>query len=305
MSKTIAFGDCCTSAKHLNRPESVAKVRQRGVSLIELMVGMFVGLMVVAVAGGTLLISRGISGTVSDTSTLQQQAGLAFRILGAQLRQAGSLYLNTNPDNARLDDENLYLMPVAFEIKATQGSNTYDYRNDSITGDNTTLTVRARRYMSKVFSTDTSLPKDADGDRVQSLARNCLGGPADQVGGGINQELLLQSAFSLDTASKELKCSGNSAAAQPLVGNVADFQMRYLQMVDGKTSTPKVQIRQAADVSDWKQVTGVEVCLELFGNEKIDPAGAQYTDCSGVKKAMPDRLHMVFRNIYQLRSQGL
>ncbi|MBS0291029.1 MAG: prepilin-type N-terminal cleavage/methylation domain-containing protein, partial [Proteobacteria bacterium] len=69
---------------------------QRGVSLIELMVGVAIGLLVVAVAMGALMVSRGISGTVSDASSIQQQAAYAMRVVGLQMRQAGSLYLNPN-----------------------------------------------------------------------------------------------------------------------------------------------------------------------------------------------------------------
>ena len=64
---------------------------QRGVTLIELMVGITIGLLTVAVAMGALMVSRGISGTVSDASTIQQQAAYAMRVIGLQLRQAGSL----------------------------------------------------------------------------------------------------------------------------------------------------------------------------------------------------------------------
>ncbi len=47
---------------------------QQGVTLIELMVGIALGLMVIAVAMVALMTSRSISGTVSDASAMQQQA---------------------------------------------------------------------------------------------------------------------------------------------------------------------------------------------------------------------------------------
>ena len=64
---------------------------QRGVTLVELMVGIAIGLLVVAVATSALMVSRGISGTVSDASGLHQQAAHAMRVIGQQVRQAGSL----------------------------------------------------------------------------------------------------------------------------------------------------------------------------------------------------------------------
>ena len=51
----------------------------------------------------------------------------------------------------------------------------------------------------------------------------------------------------------------------------------------------------------------------LYGAEAIDlPSGSNYTDCDGtavdmstLTGARAKRMHMVFRNIFQLRSQGL
>ena len=87
-------------------PMRVAKtpLAQRGVTLVELMVGIAIGLLVVAVATSALMVSRGISGTVSDASGLHQQAAHAMRVIGQQVRQAGSLYLNLNPTGAATTD---------------------------------------------------------------------------------------------------------------------------------------------------------------------------------------------------------
>ena len=75
----------------------------------------------------------------------------------------------------------------------------------------------------------------------------------------------------------------------------------------------KVKRVLAAGVgADWNKVQGIEVCLVLYGNEAIDlPSGSKYPDCDGELKDIPQtgerarRMHMVFRNVFQLRSQGL
>ena len=97
---------------------------QRGVTLIELMVGLVVGLLVVAAAMGTMMVSRGISGTVSDASNIQQQAAYAMRTIGLQLRQAGSLRLDLNPAGAT---EDIASAAVDFEIQ----SGDFDYSKTS------------------------------------------------------------------------------------------------------------------------------------------------------------------------------
>lgn len=276
---------------------------QRGVTLVELMVGIFIGLLVVAAAGGALMISRGVSGTVSDASSIQQQAAYAMRVIGLQLRQAGSLYLNPNPANAA--SENEAMTPVAFEKRADTGGNTFDasVSASTVSGDtgNQSLTAGYRRYKIPVF---------AGGD--EALSRNCLGAPANT-----SNDQLVESIFSL--SSNALLCEGNGATADPIIQNVANFQVRYLVQSANTPGTtlgdPTVQYLQAADVgANWGQVQAVEVCLVLYGNEPIDlPAGTSYTDCDGTTAvdmttlAAPRarRMHLVFRNVFQLRSQGL
>jgi type IV pilus assembly protein PilW len=98
-SKTIAASNYQSNptGKQLYRQAQSYLYAQRGVTLIELLVGIAIGLLVVAVAMGALMVSRGVSGTVSDASSIQQQAAFAMRTIGLQLRQAGSLRLNLDP----------------------------------------------------------------------------------------------------------------------------------------------------------------------------------------------------------------
>ncbi|MFY3386913.1 PilW family protein [Paracidovorax sp. MALMAid1276] len=286
-----------TSARAQPRP--ALRAIQRGVTLIELLVGIAIGLLVVAVAMGALMVSRGVSGTVSDASSTQQQAAYVMRVVGMQLRQAGSLRLNLNPGTATT--EALYMAPVGFETSApAQGTgNAFTPSSDTISGTASpvTLTVGYRRYTDPVFISAAQ----------QSTARNCVGGPNDA-----SVDQALTSAFQL--VGSELRCSGNGAAAQPIAQNVANFWVRYL--VQNTTATPGVPtIRQvdAAAVTNWAQVQAVEVCIVLYGTEPLDlPAGSTYTDCDGTLVDMTTlagqrarRMHLAYRNVFQLRSQGL
>ena len=214
---------------------------QSGATLIELMVGITIGLLTVAVATGALMVSRTVSGTVTDASQLQQQASYAFRVLGQQLSAA--------------------------------------YQN----------------YAEKSFTASADI----------SFFRDCSG-----AGSSPASTPIIQSNFVLK--SGELYCG-----AQPVLRNVADFQVRYLVQSDAAVGTPKIQAASAAAArANWFQVFGVEVCLVLYGDEVIDmPAGSEYVGCDGKKVNMSssgsldssrkNRMHMSFRNVYQLRSQGL
>lgn len=288
-------------------------LRQRGVTLIELMVGLSIGLMVVAVAMGTLMVSRGISGSVSDASGIQQQGAYILRVIGQQLRQAGSLYLNPDPVGGASTD---VLSVVAFEIKAdpiTVDDKTGNgfKQEDTLAGTSNTLTTGFRRYQDNVFFSDNATSSVIGTDY---LARNCVGAP-----GKDSTDQRIESIFTFASAKNELQCGGNGATAQAIAQNVAQFQVTYMVQQVPDAAGTKVQYTKGSDMptaatdSAWRRVQGVQICLVLYGSESIDmPAGSSYTDCEGTSVDMTtltgtrkNRMHLLFRNTFQLRSQGL
>lgn len=290
---------------------------QRGVTLLELLVGITIGLLTIAVAMGALMVSRGVTGSVSDVSDLQQQASYAFRVIGTQLRQSGSIKLKMSATKLETDlTPALVAEPVAFETDFTDGTNTFTLATDTLSGLDSPgaseykLTTGYRNYTETVYlAKDPAKPLDPE-----SVLRNCLGGSGTPT--------LIQSQFVLNVATNELRCNGPTTSGndiQPIVRNVANFQVRYLMQTAAGTGNPNLRYVNAATVGapgtpGWAQVFAVEVCLVLFGNEKLNlPAGSTYTDCDGatavdlttLAEPRNRRTHMVFRNVYQLRSQGL
>lgn len=273
--------------------------RPRGLCLIELLTGLFLGLLVMGVALGALMASRQVSSAVGDASQLQQQAAHVMRVMGRQIRQAGSLRLAGH--QAQTADPH-FATPVAFEA----GNRDFDPAMNTIQGldrpgrGEYKLTVGYSNYTQQLHSAATDI----------SLQRNCLG--------QTHSSGLIQSRFVLDSRNHILRCLGNPAAgAQPLARNVANFQVRYLIQPSGGAA--RIQYVNAAAVGkDWARVTGVEVCLVLFGTEAANlPAGASYTDCADnegntatvdiatLPPPRSGRMHRVFRSVYQLRSHGL
>lgn len=265
--------------------------RQAGVTLIELLVGLAIGLMVIAVALGALLVSRGVSGTVSDASQLQQQGAHALRVIGLQVRQAGSVRLNLAFTKAAGSASEPLVVdpldPVAFETDFNRATGTL------ATATGQPLQVGYQNYTEEV---------SAGGE--QSLLADCLGERPSAT--------VIQSNFTLVRAdgaeTGELRCAGADGVARAIIGNVADFQVRYLlqTIAAGGASVRRVS---AADVgTNWPAVVAVEVCLEVVGEESIDTAGATYRNCSwqanDAETAMGRRMRMVFRNTFQLRTQG-
>ena len=254
---------------------------QAGLTLIELMIGLAVGLLVVAVATVSLLGSRSVTGAVSDISGIQQQAAYVMRTFGTQLRQAGSLYLDLGLD---ADGDGEITSATAFQLRGSTDT--------AIAENNGSVTIRFTGYEEPTFA------------NAGPISRNCLGAPGSIPAGTTTS---IESIFTLN--GTDLRCND-----QPIAQNVAAFQVRYL-LQGTDQDDPTMLYTNREGVADWNRVQGVEVCLVLFGTERIDvPAGgASYTGCDGstavniTTLAAPrtNRMHYVFRNVFQLRSQGL
>lgn len=253
---------------------------QAGLTLIELMIGLAVGLLVVAVATVSLLGSRSVTGAVSDISGIQQQAAYVMRTFGTQLRQAGSLYLDLGLD---ADGEGEITSATAFQLRGSTDT--------AIAENNGSVTIRFTGYEEPTFA------------NAGPISRNCLGAPGSIPAGTTAS---IESIFTLN--GTDLRCND-----QPIAQNVAAFQVRYL-LQGTDQDDPTMLYTNREGVADWNRVQGVEVCLVLFGTERIDlPEGASYTGCDGstavniTTLAAPrtNRMHYVFRNVFQLRSQGL
>lgn len=288
------------SPARLMRQPAVS-LAQRGMTLIELMVGIAIGLLVIAVATVAMMASRGITSTVTDATSLQRQAAYAFRLMGQQIKQAGSLELSLNPSIAGVDasDANSAMTPVAFDPPDPSGAKPpFDRSTSTLAGSDSPIsfTVGYENYTEITTASATD---------PTSLLRDCLGqNPALASGGSVAATPVLSSQFQRDTSTNELTCTGTGAGGtQAIIGNVTDFQVRYITQEPNTTSMQ--YIATAAGVGAWNGVYAVDVCIELTGSEITStPAGATYKNCSGADTAYGNRLKMVFHNIYQIRSQS-
>jgi len=263
---------------------------QRGMTLMELLVGMAVGLLIVATAMGALMVSRGISGSVSDASDLQQQGAHAMRIMGQQIRQAGSLRLHLFAPNA---PENR-TSPVLMEAQGAAAA-AWNPLTDTIGIRHDGLLIG--------FAADHSQTTTNE-----ALTVNCLG----QSGTGATRSL-----FRLK--DHELQCSNGDDHFQTLIQHVAHFDVRYLLQDKHPSGQPRIAYVEADAVQAavnalphaWGSVQAVEVCLELFGQEAISvPEDSSYQGCRGpvaysnLPPPRQQRMHLTMRSIFQLRSQG-
>lgn len=239
--------------------------RMQGASLIELLVGLTVGLMVIAGAIATLQISRAVSTSVSDLSQLQQQGSYALRIIGMQIRQAGSVELARNADSG------------LFSFNDAPGS---------------TLLFSAVSGTDGIGSSADTVSVSHQPASKATQGRDCLGELID----GLRAE----GTFFVQNAELRCKTAGKN---QALIANVADFQVWY-RIRSAPGATQRMTAMQVETAALWGSVKSIEICLHLVGNEAGYTDSKSLTGCQNQQTTRNGRLHLVFRNVFHLRSQG-
>lgn len=272
-------------------PRIFAMRKEAGMTLVELMVGIVIGLLVVGAAIAGLMASRSASGTVSDATQLQQQASYAFRVLGQQIRQAGSLELNLDVEKAPGSTTPLSAgSKVGFKVDYTQWDQIIEGK-DSPTGAEYALTVGYQNYFEDQFDTSSTA----------TLFRDCLGEGGLQSGGAYPRII---NRFAVRNGA--LVCNGATGSTQEIIRNVNDFRVGYYVQSDAATGIPKLKKVNAADIEKWSDIVALEICLDLVGDVAVNlPANSTYRNCANEAASYGGRIHQVFRNVFQLRSQGV
>lgn len=226
-------------------PDFASLARQRGVTLVELMVAMVIGLFLVVVVGTVFLGSKQMYLTQDANARLQENARYAVEFFSRQLRSAGYDLIDFNPLSG-----SLYSVPSGTSFTGTALAGT-----DGGGSVSDTLTV------------SFSSPVD------------CLGN-ATPSGTAINLIRL--------NVSNQLECLGNgNPAAQPILDEVEDLQIRYGQAIGGNFGYV------TAASANMGIVTSVRLCLLLRAsadaNKNYTDQQQSYVDCLGVTQTAADR----------------
>jgi type IV pilus assembly protein PilW len=235
------------------------------VTLIELMVGLTIGLIVAVAAVGSLVYTRVSSTTVGDSSRLYQDASTAFRIIGNQVRQGGARRIQEVGGSTVEFDPSYFGFGSATNTVVVDGTDA---------GGTATDTFRISRDIDPTID-----------------ARDCLG----QQPAGPN----ITNTFTV--SGGELRCLGSAATptTQAIAAGVEDMQVWY-----GVRTVDNLQYLEASSVPSWDQVQVLMVCLRMAGDSTSNPATAT-TGCNGEAIANDGRIRRVFLRIFNIRNIGL
>lgn len=262
---------------------SVAKKHQRGATIMELMVGITIGLLVVLAALGSLVYTHVSSTTMVDATRLQQKADAAFRIINFQAIQAGAIELTSSPIDP--------------------GTVTF---STGYTGFNpTTTTLPSTSVVSVHGVNEDGVNKDILRISYQDngTVRDCLG----QSTAAATANVRVDNEFTYLAASNELRCKGSAAGAtaQPILDGVEDFQVTYGVRTVTPAGVESYQYFAADTVVDWTNIQAINVCLQLRGDTQGNPQPgmAAIVSCTPPTTIANDgRLRRVFNRTFSLRN---
>lgn len=168
-----------------------ARLAQTGMTLVELLVALTIGLFIIGAALMVFQSTSGIGQQISELTQVRQEGAHAFRTIGKQVREAGSVepeYILTNNN---------------FRFNAPTWVNSTPVSNWSPPAGTSFLSTSQQPQSSAAYT---------------AILRNCLGETVTTT--------RKRSDFYLNNGT--LMCvTGSNAGGQPVISNVSAFTVRY------------------------------------------------------------------------------
>lgn len=307
-------------------------IRQRGRTLLELMISITIGLVVIGAISVVYLTSTVTSRQSLATSRTSEDAAIAMTILGNHLRMAGYSPPRTLvPTGSALVAGGKVAIPdrnlTGYAIRgcdfgfssAVTTSTTFENLTCSTTAGPAAFAVR---YEADVFNT---FPVNINNPNPQ-------GDPSDCVSAGINantassynlatQYTLSEARFSVAVSTSngtpELYCAGSGGTTkrfvrQPLMQFVENMVLNY-GIADDSTSgnvvryVTQTQLDALAGTTEsrWSRVINVKLCIVMRSDKPHQNGGGNYVDCAGDSVASAGGfVRRAFTSVFTLRNRA-
>jgi type IV pilus assembly protein PilW len=307
--------------------------RQRGLTLVELMVGLVIGIVISLAASALYLATRESSRAAQGHTDINETGKIALDMIGRELQKAGFYPAQfTTPSDVAHSGR--YYNPTAYNAFKYGLSGCDDKAYDPSTHACSTTTTKGDTIIINYFSSpefgSSSLLGNTNDCNRQPVSGDSTN--TSLVAAGL--PLFVSNRFGLASSTYtnadgksvttwSLTCQGNgadSAAPQKAIEGIEDLIVTYgVSAGNGAqsptafypaTGTPSVgTLSTTADgLNPWQRVTAVSVCIEvrsLEANRLEDKSGSarSYVDCRGVTQTPTDKyLHKVFTRVFAVRN---
>lgn len=314
--------------------------RQRGLTLVELMVGLAVGLIVSLAAAALYLGTRESSRATQSTTDINETAKLALDSIGREIQKAGfypAQYPITNDASKAAEMATFFnaknTAKAAFDngIYGCEGG-IFDKAAYTCPSPDSSApdSIVVNYFAAQEFGGSSSIGNATDCNRkpVSADADN-----ATRAAAAPALPLYVSSRFSLqDTTfttvdggrnvtvtTKSLSCHGNgneAGAWEKQFTGIEDMVITYGMYSTATSQNPDVWVRGSsvdgkgvvAGLSPWRRIVAVKICIvarSLQAARTDEKAGSErsYTNCRGATVTPTDRyIWKRFERIYAVRN---
>ena len=309
------------------RTSSLSRHRNRGLSLIELMVSLVIGLVLMIAVVSAYLGSSGATRMAEAQARMNEDAQAALTVLTQQLRMAGNnpkqaYYTSGAPRNPVYDNTTYIVRGCDGRFSdITSAANIQSLT--CVAGGGAAPDAIAVSYEADPFNTiptSTGIPTDCLGQGLPTLTAsvNVWNGiptvpPIPVVSVPTNVTFTVaDNRFYVGTSTAvvtpSLYCKGNGGAnPQALVENIENLQFVYGTAATTSTPSslavagylsagdiPTELASMPTDPARWAQVLTVRICVVVRSERPVvsDAASAQYLQCDGTLNTTPPDLHL-------------
>ena len=300
---------------------STKKLRQAGVTLVELMISITIGMVILAAILAVYTSTSSTSKQSESGTRMSEDAAVALNYMSNYIRMAGfSVPLANVPANtAVVGTGTLETADRNFVGAGIRGCDN-GFTNPTVTPTtslacNTTGTAAA---ITVRFQGDTSNTTPSGGNPTDCLNQAVTTLATSDFDGGVPYPLI-ESRFYIKTATNsntpELFCGGNGSAtfvAQPIMQYVENMAFTY-GVADDVSSRQATSYLTAAQVDAlggtmdqrWSRVVSVKICLVMRSEMRDQNAPGSYRNCAGNVVASPNNyLRRSFQTVVNLRNRG-
>jgi type IV pilus assembly protein PilW len=240
--------------------------RPWGYTLPELLMGLALGLLVIAAATASYATSLQTWRAMEAADAVHANARAALRSIREQAHMAGAAYLIASNQ------------PGRFSVTVTAADDVGQSALDGVNGS---------KYVESLTL----------GHWHALDAIDCQGNTGSSHPSVRNQ-------YKLNT-NKELSCKDlhlSNSTYQALAEGVEDFQLQYAEANPG---TQTIQWKTADQVTDMARVLAVDVCLRVASVSAVHhiKPNANATDCQGDALPSDGRMRRIFRRVIALRNR--
>ena len=239
---------------------------QHGYTLPELLIGLTLGLLVIAAATASYATSAHTWRAMAAADAVHVNARVALRNIREQVLMVGAVYLlpSSNTDH--------------FSVEVSPSE---DVGQAAVAG------INGSKYVESL-----------------TLGHWHALDAADCQGNTHSSHSSVRNDYKLNT-NKELSCKDLNLVGstyQALAEGVEDFQLRYAQ---ANPNIQTIQWKTADQVSDMAQVLAIEVCVRVASVAAVHniSSNASETGCQGETLPVDGRMRRVFKRIITLRNR--